>query len=158
MWDLWWTKCHWGRFSLSTSVSPANSHSTDWSTFNHLSSGAGTIGQKVAAVSSGLSRTKRKIKKKVIRNRTIFRSVNIYVTGYIGPHCLKLHVQSFTHSIRNGFKISISTSCGILHSFHAVHENSTGKTVKQLKKLRLNLELFKVFFFPSKLQCKHYCT
>jgi hypothetical protein len=30
--DLWWTKCHWGRFSPSTSVSPANSHSTDYST------------------------------------------------------------------------------------------------------------------------------
>jgi hypothetical protein len=28
MWDLWWTKRRWGRFSLSTSVSLANSHST----------------------------------------------------------------------------------------------------------------------------------
>jgi hypothetical protein len=28
-WDMWWTKWHWGRFSPSTSVSPANSHSTD---------------------------------------------------------------------------------------------------------------------------------
>jgi hypothetical protein len=27
-WDLWWTKRHWGRFSPSTSVSPAN-RSTD---------------------------------------------------------------------------------------------------------------------------------
>jgi hypothetical protein len=27
MWDLWWTKWHWG-----TSVSPANSYSTDYST------------------------------------------------------------------------------------------------------------------------------
>jgi hypothetical protein len=33
MWDLWWTKWHWSKFSLSTSVSPANSHSTDCSTF-----------------------------------------------------------------------------------------------------------------------------
>jgi hypothetical protein len=32
-WDLWWTKWQWGRFSPSTSVSPANSHSTDSSTF-----------------------------------------------------------------------------------------------------------------------------
>jgi hypothetical protein len=31
MWDLWWTKWHWGRFSPSTSVSPANSHYTDCS-------------------------------------------------------------------------------------------------------------------------------
>jgi hypothetical protein len=32
MWDFWWTKWHWGRFSLCTSVSPANSHSTDYCT------------------------------------------------------------------------------------------------------------------------------
>jgi hypothetical protein len=31
--DLWWTKWHWGRFSPSTSVSPANLHSTDCSIF-----------------------------------------------------------------------------------------------------------------------------
>jgi hypothetical protein len=31
-WHLWWTKWHWGRFSPSTSVSPANSHSTNCST------------------------------------------------------------------------------------------------------------------------------
>jgi hypothetical protein len=31
MWDLWWTKQHWGRFSPSISVSPAN-HSCDCST------------------------------------------------------------------------------------------------------------------------------
>jgi hypothetical protein len=28
MWDLWWTKWRWDRFSPSTSVSPANLHST----------------------------------------------------------------------------------------------------------------------------------
>jgi hypothetical protein len=28
-WDLWWTKWRWGRFSPSTSVSPANLHSTN---------------------------------------------------------------------------------------------------------------------------------
>jgi hypothetical protein len=31
MWVLWWTKRHWGRFSPSTSVSPANHHSTKFS-------------------------------------------------------------------------------------------------------------------------------
>jgi hypothetical protein len=31
MWVVWWTKQHWGRFSLSTSVSPANHHSTNFS-------------------------------------------------------------------------------------------------------------------------------
>jgi hypothetical protein len=30
-WDLWWKKWYWGRFSPSTSVSPANSHSTNCS-------------------------------------------------------------------------------------------------------------------------------
>jgi hypothetical protein len=29
MWDLWWTKSHWGRFSPSTAVFPAN-HFTDY--------------------------------------------------------------------------------------------------------------------------------
>jgi hypothetical protein len=30
MWGFWWTKLHWGRFSPSTSVSPAN-HSINFS-------------------------------------------------------------------------------------------------------------------------------
>jgi hypothetical protein len=32
VWDLWWTNWLWGRFSPSTSVSPANLHSTNIST------------------------------------------------------------------------------------------------------------------------------
>jgi hypothetical protein len=32
MWDLWWTKWWWGRFSGSISVSPVNLHSTNFST------------------------------------------------------------------------------------------------------------------------------
>jgi hypothetical protein len=32
MWDLWWTKWRWCRFSPNTSVSPANLHSTNCST------------------------------------------------------------------------------------------------------------------------------
>jgi hypothetical protein len=31
MWGLWWTKQHWGRFSPSASVSPANQDSTNFS-------------------------------------------------------------------------------------------------------------------------------
>jgi hypothetical protein len=31
MCGLWWTKRHWGRFSPSTSVSPANHHFTNFS-------------------------------------------------------------------------------------------------------------------------------
>jgi hypothetical protein len=51
------TKWHWGRFSLSTSVSPANSHFHRLLHTHYLSSGAGTIGQLVADVPSGLSLT-----------------------------------------------------------------------------------------------------
>jgi hypothetical protein len=29
MWDLWWTKWRWGRFSPNALVSPANLHSTN---------------------------------------------------------------------------------------------------------------------------------
>jgi hypothetical protein len=47
---------------------------------NHLSSGAGTRGQTVDTVSAH-----EEDKKEVIGNRTIFGSVNIYVTGCIGP-------------------------------------------------------------------------
>jgi hypothetical protein len=40
MWDLWWAKWRWGRFSPSTSVSPANFHSTNCSKNHpHLSLG-----------------------------------------------------------------------------------------------------------------------
>jgi hypothetical protein len=70
MWDLWRTKWHWGRFSPSTSVSlpilipPTAPHSP--------SSGAGTIGQIVADVPSGLSLTPPppKIKKGNIKTDT----------------------------------------------------------------------------------------
>jgi hypothetical protein len=34
MWDLWWTKWRWGRFSRSTSISSANPHSTKF-LYNH---------------------------------------------------------------------------------------------------------------------------
>jgi hypothetical protein len=33
MWDFWWTKWHWCRFSLSSPISPADSHSSDFSIF-----------------------------------------------------------------------------------------------------------------------------
>jgi hypothetical protein len=62
LWDLWWTKWQWGRFSASTSVFPPNSHSTKFSVL--LSSGADTICQLVADVPSGLSQSD-----STIRNR-----------------------------------------------------------------------------------------
>jgi hypothetical protein len=55
MCDFWWTKCYWGRFSPSTSISTPNFVFHRFLNSYHLSSGAGTIGQTVAAVPSGLS-------------------------------------------------------------------------------------------------------
>jgi hypothetical protein len=59
MGDLWWTNWYWGRISPSTSVSRANSHSTDCSAFIiiYISSVADTRGQLVADVPNGLSLT-----------------------------------------------------------------------------------------------------
>jgi hypothetical protein len=56
IWDLWWTKRHWGRFPPDTSVSLANSHST-----HHLSSAAGILIQLVADVPSGLRLSLRRV-------------------------------------------------------------------------------------------------
>jgi hypothetical protein len=71
MWDLWWTKWHWGRFSPSTSVSPANSHSSDCSTLTiiyHL--GLVQQAKLVADVPSGHSLTPpQEIKKKLIHKQ-----------------------------------------------------------------------------------------
>jgi hypothetical protein len=56
MWDLWWPLWNWGMFSPSTSVSSANSHSTDSSTLI-ISSGAAAIGQIMADAPGGISLT-----------------------------------------------------------------------------------------------------
>jgi hypothetical protein len=65
MWDLWWTKWYWGRFSPSTSVSPANPYSTNCSIIIII---RGWYNRPtVADVPSGLSLTPpREMKKKVI--------------------------------------------------------------------------------------------
>jgi hypothetical protein len=57
MWDLCWTKWHWGWFPPSTSVSPTSQFSFHrlLHTHHRLLSGASTIGQLVANVPSGLS-------------------------------------------------------------------------------------------------------
>jgi hypothetical protein len=78
MWDLWWTYWRWGRFSPSTSVSPTNSHTTNCFLTHHLSSEAGTIGQLVADVPSGLSFTPpHETKKNYLRNYKVQPSVGI---------------------------------------------------------------------------------
>jgi hypothetical protein len=55
MWDLLWTKGHWRRVSLSTSVSPANFHSTKC--FIRVYHTGGTADQLGADVPSGLTVT-----------------------------------------------------------------------------------------------------
>jgi hypothetical protein len=50
MWDLWWTKWRWGRFSPSTAVSPANLYSTTFSTITRT-----YLPGLVQLTSSGLS-------------------------------------------------------------------------------------------------------
>jgi hypothetical protein len=57
MWDLWWTRWRWGRFSPSTSVSPANLHSTSWSTIILIYHRGLYNRPEVTAVPSGLSPT-----------------------------------------------------------------------------------------------------
>jgi hypothetical protein len=55
MWDLWWTQCYWGRFSPSTSVSPATHHSAKFSIL--IITWVGAVGQLVAALTSAPSWT-----------------------------------------------------------------------------------------------------
>jgi hypothetical protein len=55
MWDLWWTKWHWGSLSPRTSAPPCPFSFHRLLHIRHLPSGAGTIGQIVAHVPSGLS-------------------------------------------------------------------------------------------------------
>jgi hypothetical protein len=57
MWDLWWTKWHWGRFSEYFGFPLHFSFHRLLHTFHHLLSEAGTVGQIVADVPSGLSVT-----------------------------------------------------------------------------------------------------
>jgi hypothetical protein len=47
MWNLWWTKWHWGTFSPSTSDYPASLHSTNCPTITNIyQTRVGIIGQQ----------------------------------------------------------------------------------------------------------------
>jgi hypothetical protein len=59
-WDLWWTKWRWGRFSPSTSVSPANLHSTNYSTITLIYHMGLYNRPEVAAVPGDVSPTPQK--------------------------------------------------------------------------------------------------
>jgi hypothetical protein len=58
-WDLWWTEWHWGQVFSEYFGFPCQFafHLMLHSHHHHLSSGAGTVGQTVAAVPGGLSLT-----------------------------------------------------------------------------------------------------
>jgi hypothetical protein len=60
-WDLWWIKWRWGRFSMSTSVSPANLHFTKFSIFTITRGRHNRL--EVADVPSGLNPLLRELKK-----------------------------------------------------------------------------------------------
>jgi hypothetical protein len=80
MWDLWWTKWHWCRFSLSTSVFPASSHPTDCSTF-------------IIIVPSGLSLIPPQETKKKKKNCTemFYRLLNY--AGSLDEHEFHVHAM-----------------------------------------------------------------
>jgi hypothetical protein len=71
VWDLWWTKWHWGGFSPSSSGSSANPHCTKCSILIYH---PGTIGQLVADMPSGLGLIppKNKKKKSWVRSGSLF--------------------------------------------------------------------------------------
>jgi hypothetical protein len=73
MWDLWWTKWHWGLvFSEYFDFPCQFSFHRLLHIHHHLSSGAGTIGQLVAELPSGLSLTPPQEKeKKSYRDRKL---------------------------------------------------------------------------------------
>jgi hypothetical protein len=84
MWALWWTVWHWGRFSPSTSVSPANHHSTNVSIIIITQGGhSRPIG---GAVPSGANWTPSPtigIKKKLqITHEVFFAQCNSFLTIY----------------------------------------------------------------------------
>jgi hypothetical protein len=86
MWHLWWTKWRWGRFSPSTSVSPANLYSTNFSTITIIYHLGWYNRPVVAAVPSGLSLTPLTlIKNKKNKNREAYKTVDRYSVSQFNP-------------------------------------------------------------------------
>jgi hypothetical protein len=80
MWSLWWTKRHWGRFSPSTSVSPAN-HSTNFSIIiitrvwhNRSISGRSAEWTQLDSTPNYINYSKTCLKRNFVLNGNIFRS------------------------------------------------------------------------------------
>jgi hypothetical protein len=78
MWDLWWTKWHWGKFSPSTSVSPANSHSTDCATFIIIIYHPGLV-QQAKVVTDVARNPKKPKKKKLLKSLHTTLKVNWFI-------------------------------------------------------------------------------
>jgi hypothetical protein len=79
MWDLWWTKWHWGRFSLSTSVSlpirippidPQSSSSIIWGCYNKPNSGHSTKWTQSDPMRKKNEGTKKELKIQSTQNKT----------------------------------------------------------------------------------------
>jgi hypothetical protein len=75
---VWWTKWCWGRFSPSTSFSPANLHSTDCSTVTTIYHLGLYNRPVVAAVPSGLSLIPLRRKKKLVSEKVGFISRGLF--------------------------------------------------------------------------------
>jgi hypothetical protein len=103
MWDLWWPKWRWGRFSPTTLISPANLYSTNFSTITYH---FGLVQYaSVAAVSSGLSLTPLRIKKKNAHKKSLSfqlrNSSYFHLTIETDQISIKL---CFVQNIRRGTK------------------------------------------------------
>jgi hypothetical protein len=110
---LWWTKWHWGRFSPSTSVSPANSHSTDCSTLIIYNLGLVTIDQLVADVPSGFKShpTSRKLTAESQRTEIVFETTFYARHNYIGVHVI------YNISYYSQFSSSVKTVAALAYVF-----------------------------------------
>jgi hypothetical protein len=118
MWDLWSTKPHWSRFSPSTSA--CLSFHRLLHTHHHPSSGAGTIGQIVGDLPSGLSltptqetkqtkknlkictRQPKKKKEKIFTNNAMAQClVYLSISNYEHGSCVSQYATKETRLLRN---------------------------------------------------------
>jgi hypothetical protein len=104
MWNLWWTKWHWDRFSPSTSVSLANSHSIVCSTLIIYRPEWSGVRSLVVDVPSGLSHTpppEEKNKKvsinPIIHSRTRYYSSRNHKHVTILRRCFKNRLLHITN-------------------------------------------------------------
>jgi hypothetical protein len=93
MWDLWWTKWRWGRFSPSTSVFLANFYSINFSIITityHLG--------LVQLASSG--RSTNRLRLTPLRIKKVIIIIIIDVHPFVGPWLLFQFFDPYTQSVR----------------------------------------------------------